>query len=91
MKVRRYILVSGKVQGVLFRSGTKKIADELHIFGWVRNLDDGSVEAVLEGEQDNVEKMIEWCRKGPSYANVKDVQVMLEEYKGKFKDFSVRR
>jgi len=91
MKVRRTILVSGKVQGVFFRSGVKKIADELHIFGWVRNIDDGRVEAVFEGEQVNVEKMIEWCRKGPSYANVKGVQVIPEEFKGEFKDFSVRK
>ncbi len=91
MKVRRYILVSGKVQGVFFRSSTKEKADDLHLFGWVRNLDDGRVEAVFEGDLDKVEKMVEWCRKGPGYANVKDVRVMSEEYNGEFKDFSVHR
>ena len=91
MNIRRYILVSGKVQGVFFRSSTKKKADELHLTGWVRNLDDGRVEAVLEGEQEKVEKMVKWCRKGPTYAIIKDVQVISEDYKGEFKDFSVRK
>ena len=91
MNIRRYVLVSGKVQGVFFRSGTKKRADELHLTGWVRNLDDGRVEAVFEGEEGKVEKMVEWCRKGSSFAIVNDIQVISEEYKGEFNDFSIRR
>lgn len=91
MNCRVYVLVSGKVQGVFFRSGTKKIADELHLTGWVRNKDDGRVEAVFEGEKEIVDKIVEWCRKGPDYADVKDIQVISEKYIGEFTDFSVRR
>jgi len=91
MNGRVYVLVSGKVQGVFFRSSAKKKADELHLTGWVKNLDDGRVEAVFEGEQEKVDKMAEWCRKGPNYADVKDVQVISEKYKGEFKDFSIRK
>lgn len=91
MNIRVYALVSGKVQGVFFRSSTKKRADELHLTGWVRNLDDGRVEAVFEGEQKNIDKMVEWSRKGPTYADVKDVQLISEKYIGEFKDFSVRK
>ncbi len=91
MNIRIYVLVSGKVQGVFFRSGTKKRADELRLKGWVRNLDDGRVEAVFEGEQEKVEKMVDWCRKGTDYADVQDIQVISEKYTGEFEDFSVRR
>ncbi len=91
MNTRVYVLVSGKVQGVFFRSSAKKRAEELHLTGWVKNLDDGRVEAVFEGEKEKVDKMVEWCRKGPDYADVKDIQVIPEEYTGDFKDFSVRR
>jgi len=89
MNTRKYVLVSGKVQGVFVRSSTKKKADELHLTGWVRNLDDGRVEAVFEGDQDKIEKIVEWCRKGSSYAVVNDIQIITEEYKGEFNDFSV--
>lgn len=91
MNTRVYILVSGKVQGVFFRSSAKKRADELRLTGWVKNLDDGRVEAVFEGEQEKVDKMVEWCRKGPNYSEVKDIQVIPEKYTGEFKDFSVHR
>ena len=91
MNNRVYVLISGMVQGVFFRSSAKKRADELHLTGWVRNLDDGRVEAVFEGAQEKVDKIVEWCRKGPNYADVKDVQVISEKYTGEFKDFSVRR
>ncbi len=91
MERRVYVLVSGKVQGVFFRSSAKKRADELHLRGWVRNLDDGRVEAVFEGDQEKVAKMVDWCRKGPDYADVRDVRVKPEKYIGEFMDFSVRR
>ncbi|VVB87374.1 Acylphosphatase [uncultured archaeon] len=91
MESRVNVLVSGKVQGVNFRTGTKKKAFELQLKGWVRNLDDGRVEAVFEGEHENVDKMVEWCRKGPKYADVKDIQVISGQYTGKFRDFSVLR
>ena len=90
MKIRVHIFVSGKVQGVFFRSGTKDRAQELDITGWVRNLDDGRVEAVLEGEREAVEKMIGWCRRGPPYAYVENMEVMPEDYRGEFREFTVR-
>jgi len=90
MKIRAHIFVSGKVQAVFFRSSTRDKALELGIAGWVRNLDDGRVEAVFEGKQENVEKMVEWCRRGPQYAQVENVEVVPEEYKEEFKGFAVR-
>jgi acylphosphatase len=91
MNTRAHVLVSGKVQGVFFRSSTKDVAEELGISGWVRNLDDGRVEAVFEGEKEEVDKMVEWCRNGPEYARVTGVEVSMDEYKGEFKGFSPQR
>ena len=91
MNIRVRVLVSGKVQGVFFRSSTKDKAEELGISGWVRNLSDGRVEAVFEGEKEDVDKMVEWCRKGPEYARVTGVESVVEEYKGEFTGFLLRR
>jgi acylphosphatase len=91
MNIRTHVLVSGKVQGVFFRSSTKDKAEELGISGWVRNLPDGRVEAVLEGEKEEVDKMVEWCRKGPEHARVTGVEVLVEEFRGEFKGFLLRR
>jgi acylphosphatase len=91
MNIRTHVLVSGKVQGVFFRSSTKDKAEELGISGWVRNLPDGRVEAVFEGEKEDVDKMVEWCRKGPEYAKVTGVEIIMEEYKGEFNAFLLRR
>lgn len=87
---RAHIFVSGRVQGVLFRQSARAKAEELGITGWAHNLLDGRVEIVCEGEKENIEKFIEWCRKGPSLAKVEHVDVLYEDYKGEFKDFSVR-
>ena len=89
-KVRAHIFVSGFVQGVFFRSNTKAKAKEFGVLGWVRNLPDGRVEAVFEGEKEDVEKMIEWTRRGPVYSKVEDVEVEWEEYRGEFDDFEIR-
>lgn len=90
MNIRVHVFISGKVQGVFFRSGTKRRAEELGITGWVRNLADGRVEAVLEGEKEEVEKMVQWCRRGPEYARVKSVEVIAENYTAEFKGFVLR-
>lgn len=90
MNVRVHIFVSGKVQGVFFRSGARDKALELALTGWVRNLADGRVEAVFEGEEEGIEKIVEWCRKGPAYARVEDVEVIQEQYTGEFKGFTQR-
>jgi len=91
MNTRAHVLVSGKVQGVFFRSSTKDKAEELGLSGWVRNLADGRVEAVFEGDKEDIDKMAEWCKKGPEYAIVIGVEVFLEEYKGEFTGFLLRR
>lgn len=90
MKVRAHIVVSGRVQGVFFRSRTKQEASVRNVKGWVRNLDDGRVEAVFEGEEEDVGKVIEFCRKGPTNAIVKHVEVKCENYLGNFLDFKIR-
>ncbi len=91
MNLRAHIFVSGKVQGVFFRSNTRNKALELSLKGWVRNLEDGRVEAVFEGEKENVGRMMEWVRKGPEYARVVDIEIIPEEYKGEFDGFAVVR
>ena len=91
MKVRAHIFVSGRVQGVFFRVETRYEAMKRNITGWVRNTSGGRVEAIFEGKREDVEKLIEFCRKGPSGARVTKVDVQWEEYSGEFKDFKIRR
>lgn len=89
-KVRVHIFVSGSVQGVFFRAETQRKARELGVFGWVRNTNNGRVEAIFEGEKERVEKIIAWTKKGPSGAVIKKVDVVWEEYKGEFKNFEIK-
>ena len=91
MKVRAHVLISGRVQGVFFRIETRYRALRSNISGWVRNTSDGRVEAIFEGEKEDVEKLIEFCRKGPSGARVTKVDVQWEEYTEEFSDFKIRR
>jgi acylphosphatase len=74
--------VSGRVQGVFFRDSTRKQAREASVSGWVRNRSDATVEAVFEGDEAAVERMIEFCRAGPDRADVRDVDVTGEEPEG---------
>lgn len=90
MKVRAHVYVSGRVQGVFFRSETQDEALRHNVTGWVRNLPDGRVEAVFEGEKEAVEKLIEFCKRGPPGARVTKVEVAWEPYTGEFKDFKIR-
>jgi acylphosphatase len=90
MNIRAHVFVSGKVQGVFFRSSTRDKAQEFGITGWVRNLGEGRVEAVFEGEQERVERMIQWCKTGPQYARVEGIEVIPEKYKGEFPGFIIR-
>ncbi len=89
MKVRAHVFISGRVQGVFFRSTAKEWADELGIKGWIRNLPDGRVEAVIEGDKDKVDEMLELLRRGPPLAVVEDVEIDWEDYKGEFRDFRI--
>lgn len=89
-RIRAHIFVSGKVQGVWFREGTFKKAQKLGIFGWVKNLPDGRVEAVFEGDREMVENMVKWAKKGPFWAKVNGLEVEGHEYKGEFANFEIR-
>ena len=90
MKKRAHIIVHGIVQGVFFRYNTLKEAQELGVTGWVRNLPDGSVEIVCEGEKNSVEMMVMWSQKGPGGALVKRTDLSWEEYAGEFTTFEIR-
>ena len=89
-RVRAKLLAKGIVQGVNFRYYTRREALRLNVTGWVRNLPDGSVAAVLEGEEEDVEALIRWCRQGPPSAEVKELIAQPEEYRGEFESFSIR-
>lgn len=90
MRVRAHVFVSGMVQGVFFRSETRDEAVRQGVTGWVRNLPDGRVEAVFEGEKDDVDRLVEFCRRGPPGARVAGVDVSWGEYTGEFRGFRVR-
>ncbi|HDJ23964.1 MAG: acylphosphatase [Candidatus Aminicenantes bacterium 4484_214] len=88
--VRAHVYVSGRVQGVFFRDHTRRWADSLGVKGWVRNLPDGRVEAVLEGPKNEVEALLQRMEEGPPYAKVTKMDVDWEEYQGEFTDFRIR-
>ena len=89
-EARVHIYVSGRVQGVFYRSNTRRKALELGITGWVRNLPDGRVEIVAEGEREKLERLIEWCRHGPPLARVEDLEIIWEEPRGEFDSFTIK-
>jgi acylphosphatase len=90
MKVRAHVFVTGGVQGVFFRSETRYEAKKHHVTGWVCNLPDDRVEAVFEGEEEDVKQLVEFCRKGPPAAKVTETQVAWEPYSGSFTSFETR-
>ncbi|MBI5328500.1 MAG: acylphosphatase [Deltaproteobacteria bacterium] len=90
-KARAHLTIEGLVQGVFFRANTRETAERHNVNGWVRNMSDGTVEAVLEGEEESVKKLIEWCHNGPPGAVVKNVNIEWQAYKNEFKNFTVMR
>jgi acylphosphatase len=88
-KARLRVLISGRVQGVFFRASTRDEARARGLTGWARNLPDGRVEAVFEGEKRVVETMLAWCRQGPPYAYVDQVEVEWLAYQGDLTDFRI--
>ena len=88
--VRAHVLISGHVQGVFYRSSTQRQAHAFGVRGWVRNLPDEEVEAVFEGDQAAVERLLAWCRRGPPNAYVTDVDVRYEPFVDEFTGFAVR-
>ena len=87
---RVHVIVTGMVQGVFFRAKTRNEAVGNNVSGWVRNLPDGRVEAVFEGKPEDVDRVVAWCRIGPSLAEVIHVEIREEAYTGAFTDFSIR-
>ncbi|HYY65785.1 MAG TPA: acylphosphatase [Nitrososphaeraceae archaeon] len=88
-KIRAHIFIVGKVQGVYFRQNMRIVSARHRVTGWVRNLKDGRVEAVLEGDDIDVSEVIEWCHAGPPKAKVEDVDIKYEKYTGEFREFKV--
>jgi acylphosphatase len=87
--VRAHVFVTGRVQGVYYRSSTCDEARRTSVRGWVKNLSDGRVEAVFEGDQKDVAKMLLWCTHGPPAAEVTDLQTAWEEPTSEFDSFSI--
>jgi acylphosphatase len=83
-------LVSGRVQGVCFRAFTRDMAERLGVCGYVRNLPDGTVEIVAEGEDGDVDALMEWASRGPTYSRVTGVSVTESEFRGDQLEFSIR-
>ena len=88
-KLRIHVFISGRVQGVFFRQALKAKAKQNNVTGWVRNLKDGRVEAVFEGDDDNVSTLVEWSHAGPANAIVEDVEIRNEKFSGEFEKFDV--
>jgi acylphosphatase len=88
MKVRAHLLVSGRVQGVHFRQSTLLEAQNLNVNGWIRNLMDGRVEAIFEGEEHAVKTLVNYCRQGPPNARVNNLEVSYGPFKGEFSNFT---
>lgn len=85
-----HLLIKGKVQGVFFRATAKKVAEELNIKGWIKNTEDGDVEAIVSGDEKQLEEFIQWCKQGPEKAEVQEVIVTPQE-EITFNDFEVIR
>ena len=89
--MRTRVLVHGKVQGINYRAECRREALRRGLSGWVRNLPDGAVQAVFEGEDAEVDSMVEWCRRGPASARVGNVEVSREAADGAERGFELRR
>ncbi|MFH1786689.1 MAG: acylphosphatase [archaeon] len=91
MTVQLHIIVEGRVQGVFFRHNAKIQADTLGLAGWVRNLEDGRIEIVAQGQKKKLESLLEWASKGPPAGKVNKVTHELGQAKEKFTYFEIRR
>ena len=88
-KQRVHIFISGKVQGVFFRQALKVIAKKNNVVGWVRNLIDKRVEAILEGDSKSVNLVVEWAKIGPANSHVDNIEINNEEFQNEFSTFEV--
>jgi acylphosphatase len=89
-EARAHLFIDGRVQGVFYRAFTREIAHTLRLSGWVRNLRDGRVEAVLEGEKNVIQQAIQKCYAGPPGARVSNIEVQWEHYTGEENGFLIR-
>ncbi len=89
MHVRAHVIITGKVQGVYFRVNTKRKAELLGLKGWVRNIDNGGVEAIFEGNEESVKEILDFCNHGPEGAKVENVDLNWQTYTGEFTDFQI--
>tara|TARA_B110000014_G_scaffold170281_1_gene120955 strand:+ start:265 stop:543 length:279 start_codon:yes stop_codon:yes gene_type:complete len=89
VKQRIHIFLTGKVQGVFFRQATKVVAIKNNVTGWVKNLENGEVEILLEGDDKNVNSVIDWCRNGPANSRVDEVKIEQQEFSGQYSNFEV--
>lgn len=87
---RAHLYISGRVQGVFFRANTREKAQMYGLKGWVKNLPDGRVEVLAQGEKEKLEKLITWCHSGPPSASVTNVEVNWEKPDGNFDRFEIR-
>ena len=87
---RVHLFVTGRVQGVFFRQATRVTAIKNYVTGWVKNLDDGRVELVIEGEDEFVDAVTKWGSLGPANSRVDDLKTNREEFLGEFENFEVR-
>ena len=85
-----HLRITGKVQGVGFRESMREVAQALQVNGWVRNREDGSVEAVLQGDREDVERLVDWCHNGPPGAAVRFVEVLVAPFSEPFATFGLR-
>jgi acylphosphatase len=87
---RAHLLIDGVVQGVFYRAFTRNVAVKLGLHGWVRNLFDGRVEAVFEGERELIDQAVRQCRRGPEGSHVSNVDLNWESYTGLERGFEIR-
>jgi acylphosphatase len=86
---RIQLVIRGRVQGVFFRASAQREARQLGLSGWVKNRGDGAVEAIVEGEEDNVKDFLAWAQHGPSTARVDKVETRWRSYTGEFSNFKI--
>ena len=87
---RIHIFVAGRVQGVFFRQSTRVMAIKNNVNGLVRNLDDGRVEIIAEGETQNIDNLVTWCKTGPANSRVDEFKLLDEDFIGEFENFQVK-
>ena len=88
-RIRVHVFISGYVQGVMFRYATQREALKLNLSGWIKNISDGRIEAIFEGNEAKVQRMIDFCHKGPPSAKVTNVKIMYEDPLHRNKSFKI--